>query len=72
MSGELDEADKAAARLAHAYQLLGEVCIVVRTIPGSGNVRAICPQMGAPVLSEFLHKAADAVFNGPAVTKVRH
>jgi len=72
MSGDLEDCDRLAADLARAYQLLGEVCIVVRTIPNSGNVKAICPKIGAPAISEFLHKAANALFSGPATTRVRH
>lgn len=72
MSGELEACDKAAAELARAYQLLGVVSITVRTVPDSPNVKAICPAIGIPAISEFLHKAANALFNGPAMMRVRH
>lgn len=60
-----DQLDRVATSLIEAYHRSGEFAMIVRTY-NNGDIRCISPQIGAEITSEFLRKAADVLFDGPA------
>ena len=62
----LETVDLAAANIARAYQLLGAMSVTVRQ--SGSELRVIAPGVGVPPTAEFLHKAADMIFDGQTVT----
>jgi hypothetical protein len=66
MDTGLAECDDEAGKLVQRYAKAGEFCVVVRTFGNGQNVRTIFPQVaGAVKTSQWLHKAADIIFEGP-------
>ena len=74
MSDILAHLDELSASLVSAYAKAGRFAAVVRAMDGSdADVRVISVRTDIPKLTEFLHLAADVIFNGPAkiVDKIR-
>ena len=66
MSDRLSKLDAVSASLVSAYAREGIFAAVVRVMRGTDNdVRVISVRTDIPKLSEFLHLAADVIFDGP-------
>lgn len=68
---DLDKVDNVAASLVRNYGKLGEFALLIRTNGTSTAVRVIGPKADVTVMSEFLHRAAEVMFNGPEQSEVK-